>query len=402
MNLRWLSVLLLPLVGCASLTESTRFTPTGDPIANVPVYWGTEVADVGNDRFAKLHPVVSQGRVYAADRFGQIRCVDVASGKIIWNKRYDLNFSAGPTVSNGLILVGTNDAQVVAIQESSGDILWRADVSSEVLAAPVRAGGKVIVQTDDGHVFALGEKDGSRVWVHDRSVPVLTLRGTSTPLVVGERVFVGFASGKLVALALLDGKLLWDSSVAMAKGRSELERMVDVDSRLLYADGVVYAVSFQGKIAAFAQDTGRTLWTRDMSAFAGMVLSGNQLFVTDAEGRVWALDRETGATYWKHEAITHVVVTEPAILDDYLVLGNSSGGVMWLSRMDGRTIAVLPRQNVDDAGVLPSARRPFDYPEWMVHFQPFDKAVASAPSVAGDKLVVTYRDGSIVAIKARP
>jgi len=402
MNLRWLCCLILPLAGCASVGEKPHAAMVEAPAAKSSVLWGAELADLGDDRYAKLRPVVNQGRVYAVDRFGWLRCLDVATGKTLWDKRYDMHFSAGPTVADGLILIGTSDAQVLALRESDGTLLWRAPVSSEVLAPPVRGGGKVVVQTVDGHVFGLRDDDGTRVWVHDRTVPVLTLRGTSQPLIVGERVFVGFASGKLVALALLDGKLLWDSGVAVAKGRSELERMVDVDSRLLSADGVVYAVSYQGKIAAFAQDSGRNLWARDMSAFVGMTLAGNQLFVTDADGHLWALDRETGATYWKQEALSKLAVTEPVVIDDYLVVGDARGDLVWLTRTDGRVIAKLSRRSVDDAGVLSRALRSFDRADTLVNFIPEDKAVSGPPSLVGDRLIVSYRDGAIVAIGARP
>ncbi|HSS65607.1 MAG TPA: outer membrane protein assembly factor BamB, partial [Gammaproteobacteria bacterium] len=254
-----------------------------------------------------------------------------------------------PGGGEGLVLVGSSDGEVVALSAETGEERWRTRVTSEVLAPPVGANGVVVTRTADGKLFGLSVSDGSQLWVYDRSVPVLTLRGTSMPVLVSGAAVSGFDSGQLAAVSLENGQTLWESRIATPRGRSELERLVDIDADPLVADGVVYAVTFQGRIAALDLFSGNLIWQRDMSSYAGLGLHNEIIYVTDADSFVWALDRRNSASLWRQDKLKGRQLTAPLGFERYVVVGDFEGYVHWLSREDGRMLA---RVRVDRSGIL--------------------------------------------------
>ena len=175
-----------------------------------------------------------------------------------------------PARDPGLLVVGSSGGDVVALSGADGSVTWRARVTSEVLSAPAVGERIVAVRTVDGKLFGLDAATGERTWVYDRTVPVLTLRGTGGPVITGDIVVAGFDSGHLAAFSTADGQLLWESHVAAPTGQTELERLADLDADPVVADGVVYAVTFQGRVTAFDLRTGGPLWQRDLSSHAGI------------------------------------------------------------------------------------------------------------------------------------
>lgn len=315
----------------------------------VQTVWSKDVGSGSDEQYIKLPPVVEGDKVFAADRKGRVSAYGAANGQLLWETQTKAPISGGPGSGEGLVLVGTSEGEVIALNADSGEIAWRAQVSSEVLAPPRAAQGVVVARTIDGKLFGLDAKQGKRIWVYEQSVPALTLRGTSAPLLVGDKVIAGFASSKLAAITLNEGKLLWEASVAEPRGRSELERLVDISGELQVADDIVYVASFQGRVAAVDIESGRALWARNMSSNAGTGVGEDNLYVTDAQSHVWALDRRDGGTLWKQIKLQARSVTAPAVYGDYVVVGDFEGYLHWMSREDGSFVA---RTQIDDDGII--------------------------------------------------
>ncbi|RMD67709.1 MAG: outer membrane protein assembly factor BamB, partial [Gammaproteobacteria bacterium] len=220
--------------------------------------------------------------------------------------------------------------------------------SSEILSPPRIAQGVVVVHTADGRLVALDALSGHVLWRYQSDIPVLTLRGTSSPLLVHGRVVAGFANGKLVCLDLQRGHVLWAVAIAIPRGRTDLERVVDIDGELAFRDGVVYAVSYQGKAAAVALETGQVLWSREMSSYAGLAADDERVYVSDAEGIVWGLERHSGAPLWRQVHLRRRYLTAPAIHGGSVAVGDGEGYLHWLSPEDGRFLA---RWRVDSKGL---------------------------------------------------
>ncbi|MDH3978947.1 MAG: outer membrane protein assembly factor BamB [Gammaproteobacteria bacterium] len=310
--------------------------------------WSDSIGVGHDEQFVNLAPAVDDGRLYIADRKGRVVALDAATGKEFWSVQTGAVLSAGPAVGSGQVLLGSSDAEVIALDSGDGSLRWKVEVSSEVLSQPRLDLDRVIVQTADGSIAGLDAENGEQVWVIDRTVPVLTLRGTSSPAVKHGLVIAGFSNGKLAAFSAEKGFIAWEKSIAIPQGRSELERIVDIDGSPVIAGDAAYVATYQGRIARIDIQDGNTSWERDMSSSAGLGVDYSQVYVTDDNSHVWALSRSNGASAWKLEALENRGLTAPAPFDDYVVVADTEGYVHLLSRYDGH---IAGRIELDSKGI---------------------------------------------------
>lgn len=349
--LRLLSLICIALVltGCGSMNPVNWFAeedpnPPAELVdlgATIPLQtlWSTSVGEGTDEQRLKLVPAVYQGRVYVADAEGVVEALDASSGARLWTVETELPLSGGPGAGDGLVLVGSNDGDLIALDADSGVEQWRTHLSSEVLSVPQADLGVAVVHTMDGTLFGLDSATGENIWRYDLSVPVLTLRGSNSPVINSLTVICGFSNGKLAALDLATGNLQWEATISVPSGRSELERMVDIDGELALQDDIVYVTTYQGSLAAVTATTGVVLWRRDMSSHAGAGADSRQVYVTDTVDQVWAVDPRNGAALWKQKRLHARRLSAPAVLGDYVLVGDFEGYVHWLSRSDGRMVA---------------------------------------------------------------
>lgn len=315
--------------------------------------WSASVGVGYDGQFINLVPAASPDQVFVADRDGRVDAFDLETGKRNWKVKTEAAISAGPGIGEGLVIVGTSDGYILALDALNGELLWKARASSEVLSVPRIDFGKVIVQTTDGNITALNATDGEQLWIFDRSVPTLTLRGTSTPAIDRGLVVAGFSNGKLVGISAEKGFAVWETSVAIPSGRSEIERMVDIDGDPVIVGGAIYVTTFQGSIAVIDVTNGNSGWKRDMSSYAGLDVDFSQVYVTDDMSNVWALTRNSGSSVWKLDQLQHRSLTAPVSFDQYVAVGDFEGYVHLLSRRDGHIAA---RVKVDSKGITARPR----------------------------------------------
>jgi len=349
---------------------------------------------VPEDAHAQLPPRVVGDRIYLASGQGEVRVLKRETGEQVWSRELDDKLSTGPGVGAGMVLVGTREAEVIALDANDGSERWRGRVSSEMLARPVVAGKRLIVQTTDGKLAALDMADGRQLWIHSRSIPKLTLRGSSTPLVLGRRVVAGFADGKLVALDIDTGDVQWEATVAVSRGRNDLERLVDIDGLFAADNGVIYVTSYQGRVAALSADDGSTIWAREMSSYTGLALGTRQVFVSDADGNIWALDANTGATLWRQDRLRGREPSAPAVIDGAVVVADYDGYVHWLSVEDGEFIA---RQSLGRLWDRFQVNWGSDEPDEEPH-----RSVSAPPLVSGQTLYIRDNVGALAALRVGP
>ncbi len=369
MRLITLILLYLVLAGCAAFDSfnegisgiSSYFLggeDNADPPAVLMEYtpeikieeiWQESVGEGSDEQSLKLVPAVGYGKIFAADREGLVEARDKDTGRLIWEAETEVNFSAGPGLGVGTVILGSSDAEVVALNSENGELLWKSLVSSEVLSVPVIANGIVVVRTTDGAVIALNEKNGGKLWSYEHNALPLSVRGIGNPIIVEDNVIEGYDNGKLMALRLTDGKYVWETSVAIPKGRSEVERLVDLDVDPIEVGGVIYIASYHGGAAAISELDGDVLWRNDaISSYTGMSSDSRYLYLSDATDDVWQLDPRTGASLWKQKELHERKLTAPAIYEDYVVVGDFEGYVHWLSTRDGRQ---LGRVKVADSAI---------------------------------------------------
>ena len=319
------------------------------PEIKLEVIWKESVGVGADGQSLKLIPVIGSGKILAADREGVVQARSLTTGNLIWETETDVHFSGGPGLGSGTVILGSSDAEVVALNIETGAVLWKSAVSSEVLSVPVVANDIVVVRTTDGSVIALDEKTGGKRWSYERSVPALSIRGTGSPLIVEDNVIGGYDNGKVMALRLADGKSVWETSIVIPKGRSEIERLVDLDVDPIVINGVIYLASYQGGIAAISELEGDVLWRNEtISSHSGLSNDSRYLYLADSESHVMQLDQRSGAALWKQKDLHQRRLTAPAAYENYVVTGDFEGYVHWLSGIDGRQ---LGRMQVTDGPI---------------------------------------------------
>lgn len=338
------------LAGCSSsgpLHQPAELQPL---IAELEVERQWVVATPSSDAdevYGRLGSVVDGDLLYTLSAEGVVMAVDTLTQKTFWESDLTTVISGGLGINDELLFVGSADAEVIALNREDGQVKWRSRVASEVLATPVATESYVIARCGDGRIYALNSETGLILWQFQSNVPALTLRGSGTPVIVDDVVLLGTAEGRLLAVSIFNGDILWEVAIATPQGRTDLERMVDVDATPLVADGVVYASAYQGEVVALVLDTGRVLWRRDIGSAPGMTLDERNIYVVADDAHVWAFDRRSGATLWKQDALEYRSLIAPVVFDGALVVADFEGYLHWLSLDDGHLLARY--QVADDA-----------------------------------------------------
>ncbi|MBE9568565.1 MAG: outer membrane protein assembly factor BamB [Proteobacteria bacterium] len=336
------------------------------------------------EQYVFLQPLILQKIAVAVSRDGIMQIINLGTGDYDHEIELNATISAGIGGNEDIWLVATRDAYVIAIDARKRRQLWKTRVSSEVLARPVIYQGAVIIRSIDGKIASLDIKSGKIRWQYQRAIPDLTLRGTSEPVIARDRIFAGLADGRLIALSPENGDVVWDVALTVPSGRSEIQRLVDIDGDAELYGRVLYAASFQGRVAAIDVDRGQFLWARDFSTHTGIIVDDKVLYSSDENGHIWALDRMNGATIWKQEKLAHRSLTRPTIIGDYLAVGDFEGYVHLLSRYDGHFIARYQLGQYDKLG-------------WEL-----GTGIIVPPIVKGkDRLVVVTRGGILYSLALR-
>ncbi len=374
-----ISVLLLS--GCSYIPwfggEKDPRPPTElekrQPEITVNKLWSNKVGEGADERRLDLVPAIQGGRLYVADAEGTVFAMNAATGNVLWQRETGLPFSGGPEVDGRYIVLGSGNGDLVALNIQDGTPLWNARVDSEVLSVPRIAGSSVVVHTLHDSVYAFDLTSGDQRWKYIFPAPILTLRGSSSPAITGDSAIVGISGGKLLNLELETGVPLWETTVTPPHGRSELERIADLDADPVIVDGIVYVATYNGDLAAVDLSTGAVLWRRELSAHAGITAESGMLYVTDSDDVVWAASPQDGTGTWKQEALKYRRLTAPAVLGNLVVVGDLDGYLHWLDRRDGRIVAS------DRVAGGP---------------------ITARPQVSGGKLYVYGDDGTVAALSA--
>lgn len=318
------------------------------PSAELRAQWQ---ASVGSSGVYVLTPAVVGASVYAAAQDGTLMRYD--NGAQAWRVSTGQQISGGVGSDGSLVVVGTAKGEVLAF-DAQGREKWKARVSSEVLAAPAVAEGLVVVRSGDNRIFGLDAADGKRRWVYQRATPALSLRTNAGVVIAGKALLAGFPGGKLVAIAMNNGAAIWEATVALPKGATELERIADVTSSPVVDGREVCAAAYQGRVACFDLGSGNHLWSRDMSSAAGIDVDARYVYVSDDKGAVHALDRSNGASVWKQDKLFMRRLSRPIAAGSFVAVGDYQGVVHLLRRDDGNFAA---RLNTDGSTVAAEPQR---------------------------------------------
>jgi outer membrane protein assembly factor BamB len=322
-----------------------------------------------------LQPAVVHGVVYAASRNGEVLALTEDKGKRLWRTKTRLELGGGPAVGEGSVALGSVNGELVVLDGSTGNQRWLKQLSGEIIAKPVIGSGIVVVRTVDGRLQAFDLKDGTPRWNNEESVPKLTLRGTAAPIMVNGVVICGFDNGKLLAVDATTGDQMWNVTIDSPAGRTELDKLADIDSVAAVSGKDVFVAGYQGRVAMLALDNGQIWWAKDASSYRGFGLDDDTLYLTRSNGVISALHRTDGNSKWDNETLRQRGLTAAIPVGNSVVVADYEGYVHWLSKADG---SVQARAKTDG------------------------DRVTNAPVVADGRVFVQTDGGKLVAFEATP
>jgi outer membrane protein assembly factor BamB len=286
-----------------------------------------------------LGPAVDNGVVFAASHKGELLAVSLDTGRNIWNKKLKIPISAGPGAGLGMVVVGSSKGAVIALDGATGRELWRTRVNSELLSAPAIGDKVVVMRSVDGRLHGLDAHSGKELWSVEQQVPRLSLRGTAIPIIAKDVAISGFDNGKVMAVSLHTGDTVWDTALASPHGRTELDRLVDIDSAVRAVGDNVFAAGFQGRTAMLAVDSGQVWWAHDMSSYRGLAVDADNLYVTQSDGIVVALRQRDGSELWRNQKLKLRRLSTPVLTSTAVVIADFQGYVHWLDKTTGELVA---------------------------------------------------------------
>jgi outer membrane protein assembly factor BamB len=371
--------LALCLLAACSKNKSPEQPAKLGPIKStlrVEHIWSASVGDRGAKKLRLgLGLAVDGNRVFASGHRGDVVAFDLETGHRLWRTKTRLALGGGPAVRGNLVVVGATDGHVTALNAADGKQLWTVSINGSVISAPAISDNVVAVRSVDGKLRGLSPTDGHELWETVQDVPQLSLRGTSTPVIVGDLIISGFDNGKVLAVNAGDGSQVWLSTVSAPHGRTDIQRLADVDGPVYVADKDVYAVGYHGNVTMLALDSGQTWWAHKASSYRGLAMDKDAVYMSTAEGEVEALNRTNGAVIWRQPALAYRGLTAVGVGDDAVVVADFQG---YLHFLDKHTGAFIARERT---GRL---------------------RVSNAPIVEGDEVVVINDGGRIRAYRMSP
>ena len=329
----------LLVAGCSMLDAINPFAGKGPKMAELKPFKASAEArlvwreNVGKGEPYVFTPAVVGSTVYAAGSDGSLIRVD--DGKLAWKIKTGQPLSGGVGADRSMVVAGSPKGDVLAFAADDGKLLWKVKATSEIIAPPAIGNGLVVVRSGDNRLAAYDLVDGKRKWIFQRPQPALALRVAARPVIEDKYVFAGFPGGKLIAVSTANGAAMWEGTVALPKGTTELERVADITSAPVISGRAICAVAYQGRVACFDLASGNLSWARDLSSSVGLTSDARNLYVTDDKGAVHALDMATGTSVWKQDALWLRRVTAPVAYRGLIAVADVQGVVHFLNREDG-------------------------------------------------------------------
>lgn len=307
---------------------------------NLDLVWSRDTRAPGNTGGYRLSPLLIDDLVYSIDSSGKVRRYRASDGKKQWTFDSGLAVITGLGGDSSMVVIASREGDVAAYQPQAKGLtqLWTKKIESEIRATPVVDNGQVFIRSIDGKLSSFAAADGKVLWQVSGRVPALSLTGNSEPLVTDALVVSGYDDGKLIAYNRLNGQIVWETIVSRPSGRTEIERLVDVDGRFVFSNGIIYVASYQGQLAAVQAVSGDVLWTRDFSSYQAIAIDDNSIYLSADNSHIWSIDRRTGSALWKQDVLHARRITAPTLTKDKLVVADFAGYLHWFNKSDGRLL----------------------------------------------------------------
>ncbi len=302
---------------------------------NISIDWSLSFD--GDNQIGSFEPGFSSENLFFADAEGNVVSLKADNGKENWSRQ--LNFLAAGVASGfGIIVVSDLIGNVIALDQSDGSELWSVNVKGEVLSKAAIDPKRVVVKTGSGELLGLDKSSGAVLWSYRSKLPTLTIRGSSSPVISEDKVFVTFDSGRMGVFDINSGFPLWDSAISYVSGSSELENIIDSDSSPVVDGGLVYATNFQGKLNIFDIAQKRSVWSYDASSFYSPVVTRGVILVVEANSGMKSFSSKNLEESWSNEDYLNRSLSNPVSFKGDLIVGDFEGYLHVIDPLNGTTI----------------------------------------------------------------
>ena len=337
--LAWIWVLLL-LVGCSSKDNSdppAPLTKLENPIP-LKILWDSDTDAAANSALFNIRPLLIDNQIFTVDIAGEIVSLNAKNGQENWSFKTRLSPVTGIAGNLKVIVITTSDGDLAVYdrRQKSLQIRWSTRLNGEIRSIPAIDRGQIFVRTIAGKLSAISLLDGTVQWTISRRIPALSLTGNSSPIIDRDRVIVGFDDGKLAAFDRNNGRTIWERTISLSSGRTEIERLVDIDGDFLLKDGIIYVSTYQGRLSAVQAINGNVLWSRKFSSYQSIIADEDALYISGDMSHLWSIDRRTGSAFWKQEALHARKITAPQQVGNHIIVADLEGFVHWLDKADGK------------------------------------------------------------------
>ena len=331
----------LVLAGCSSTGDEIKPSALVKFSAekNIKVLWSKDIGTSFGDKYHQLTPGVAGKSIIVTDVSGKVSSYDLKTGATLWSTDLDVSIGSGVGANASTAIVSTYSGDVIALDTDTGEIRWQVPVGGEVVSKAQLNTEITVLRMINGDIVALDLATGEQRWVYASNQPNLTLRGTTSPMVALDATLTGLDNGKFVALDNANGDILWQKRISVAKGKSDIERLTDIDGMPVLYKNVIYIPSYRGNLTAINPFTAEVVWRKPYSTYRGLAAGNNTIYLSADNDVVHAVDAQSATEVWRQDLLLNRSVTSPATLSGQVVVGDTQGYLHFLAQEDGRFVA---------------------------------------------------------------
>ena len=357
-SLGLITILLVFLIASCSTSNVPPPTPLDEippQDVKVKVLWHKKVGN-GNTKLGNYNtaPAYKNDKVFVPNQNGQVYALAITNGKILWRRNMLTNLSSpAETISNAVIL-GSMKGDLMALDTKTGATLWHSYASSSIFAQPTIYDSIIYTHTHDGSVAAFDAKDGKKLWNVTNNIPEISLPGNSSPIVLNNTVMIGSEFGTVLGFTADEGDRTINIPIAIAKGSSPAEKMVDISANpLLYGDYLIFA-TYQGAVVALDKDNGKMLWAKKSSIVNNIIINDHVIFTAQDDSLLKAFDIETSDTVWTNDTLKWRKVTAPVYYKGLIVVADFQGYLHFFNSLNGEYLGrhkLTPESKIFNNGI---------------------------------------------------
>lgn len=334
-HLIWIASVLV-LSACSSAPEKPDPTPLERIDAQVNLREVESVRLGGVDQTG-LRPAIFNELIAAAGASGEVSLFDPQLDAR-WTADLDVSIVGGVGFNGTTVFVTTAEAQLIGLNATDGTVRFQVQLPSVSTTPPLSDGDRVYVKTQIGRLVALDQASGEILWVEETQETGIGIRG-SAPMTLADGVLYAlWESGRLSAYQADNGRILWERQVAVSRGRSPLERIVDSKGAPSVRNNVVATATRNGQVTVLDRSTGQTLWSVDSDAYPGVLVAFNRVTVVETDGTVSGYQLQTGESVFSTEALKYRELSAPAIVGNAIGVVDLEGELHLLSPQTGQIV----------------------------------------------------------------